>query len=121
MTSMKIAQFSGRSTTFAHLRPTFFHLFDLGPPVSNELPLQMINNQLKENIIQRWILYVIRSYLQVGLFFFSINSLILSGFPLTSFHLTEALLSAFSWPYTLVVAAVQKYREMTFVYNYSHL
>ena len=54
-------------------------------------------------------------------FFFSINTLILSGFPLTSFHLTEALLSAFSWPYTLVVAAVQKYREMTFVYNYSHL
>ena len=37
---------------------------------------------------------------------FSINSLILCGFPLISFHLTEAPLSAFSWLYTLVCAAV---------------
>ena len=35
---------------------------------------------------------------------FSINSLILSGFPLTSFHLAEASLPAFSWLY--------KYHEM---------
>ena len=39
-------------------------------------------------------------------FLFSINSLILCGFPLISFHLTEAPLSAFSWLYTLVCAAV---------------
>ena len=37
-------------------------------------------------------------------FVFSINSLILSGFPLTSLHLAEALLSAFLWLYTLVFA-----------------
>ena len=49
---------------------------------------QMINNQLKENIIQGWLLHVIRSFLQVG-FVFSINSLILSVFPLTSFHLAK--------------------------------
>ena len=54
-------------------------------------------------------------------FVFSINSLILSGFPLTSFHLVEASLSAFSWLYSLVCTIVQKYREMSFVYNYSHL
>ena len=30
-------------------------------------------------------------------FVFGINSLILSGFPLTSFDLAEASLSAFSW------------------------
>ena len=36
-------------------------------------------------------------------FIFGINLLILSGFPLTSFHLTEASLSAFLWlVYTLV-------------------
>ena len=51
-------------------------------------------------------------------FIFSINSLILSGFPLTSFHLDEASLSAFSWISTLV--CVKKYHEMSFIYNYSH-
>ena len=49
-------------------------------------------------------------------FVFSINSLILSGFPLTS----EPSLSAFSWLYTLVCAFVQIYHEMSFIYNYSH-
>ena len=39
-------------------------------------------------------------------FVFSISSLILSGFPLTSFHLAEASLPAFSWFYTLVCVAV---------------
>ena len=41
-------------------------------------------------------------------FVFSITSLILSGFPLTSFHLAEASLW---WLHTLVCALVQKYRE----------
>ena len=54
-------------------------------------------------------------------FIFSINSLILSGFPLTSFHLAEASLFAFSWLYTLVCAVVQKHNEMSFIHNYSHL
>ena len=49
-------------------------------------------------------------------FAFSINSLILSVFLLTSFHLAEASLSPFSWLYTLVCAVVQKYHEMSFVY-----
>ena len=46
-------------------------------------------------------------------FVFSINSLILSGFPLTTFHLAEASLS-------LVSAVVQKYHEMSYIYNYSY-
>ena len=41
-------------------------------------------------------------------FIFSVNSLILSSFPLTSFHLGEASLSAFTWLYTFVCAVVQK-------------
>ena len=53
-------------------------------------------------------------------FVFRINLLILSGFPFTSFHLAEALLSDFLWLYTLVSALVQKYYEMSFIYNYSH-
>ena len=54
-------------------------------------------------------------------FLFSINSLILSGFPLTSFHLAEASLSPFLWLYTPVCAVVQRYHEMYFLYNYSSL
>ena len=45
-------------------------------------------------------------------FVFSIISLILSGFPLTSFHSAEASLSAISWLCTLVCAVVQKYHEI---------
>ena len=50
---------------------------------------------------------------------FGINLSILSGFPLTFFHLAEALLSAFSWLYTFIDVVVQKYRKMSFIYNYS--
>ena len=53
-------------------------------------------------------------------FVFSINSKFLPGFPLTSFYLAEALLSAFWWLYTLECAVVQKYYEMRFINNYSH-
>ena len=41
-------------------------------------------------------------------FVFSINSLILPGFPLTSFHLAEASLSISLWLYALVCAVAQK-------------
>ena len=43
-----------------------------------------------------------------SVFVFSINSLILSRFPLTSFHLADASQCAFSWLYTLVCAVVQE-------------
>ena len=68
--------------------------------------LQMITNELKENIIQVWLLYFIGSFLQVA-FVFSFNSLILPGFPLTSFHLAETSLSVFSWLYTVMCVAIQ--------------
>ena len=35
---MKIVQFSKPPTTLVHLRLKFFHLFDLGRPISNEPP-----------------------------------------------------------------------------------
>ena len=53
-------------------------------------------------------------------FAFSMNSLILPGFPLTSFHLAEASVFALSWHYTLACAFVQKYHKMYFVYSYSN-
>ena len=54
-----------------HLRPEFFHPLDLGRPIPKEPPfsLQVITNPLKENIIQEWLLYVIRSFLQVDFHF----------------------------------------------------
>ena len=55
-----------------------------------------------------------------SVFVFSINSLIFSGFSLTSFHLAEASLSAFSWLYTLRCAVVRKSHGVSFIYNYSY-
>ena len=68
MTSMKIVRFSRPSTPLIHLGPRFFHPLDLVRLILNERPspLQMITNQLKENIIQEWLLYVTKSFLQVG-------------------------------------------------------
>ena len=54
---------------------------------------------------------------------FSINSLILPGFPLTSFYLAKASISAFLCFYTLVYVVVQKYLGMAFkiihIFQYS--
>ena len=59
MTSMKIVRLSRPFTP--HLRPKYFLPLDLGSPISNEPapPLQMITNQLKENMTQGRLLYVI--------------------------------------------------------------
>ena len=100
MTLMKIVQFSRASPPplLAQLRPTFFHPLDPGRPIpppwswtsnfKRTSPLHLKTNQLKENLIQRWLFYLIRSLLQVG-FRFPTNSLILCDFPVIFFHLTE--------------------------------
>ena len=52
----------------------------------NAPPLQMITNQLKENIIQEWLLYVIRSFLQVGFRFqYELINLVWLSFDFFSF------------------------------------
>ena len=49
-------------------------------------PLQMITNQLKENIIQDWLLYVIRSFFQVGFRFqYQLINLVWLSFDFFSF------------------------------------
>ena len=55
--------------------------------------LQMITNQFKKNNPRMTIMLSGPSFRSA--FVFGINSLILSGFPLTSFDLAEASLSAF--------------------------
>ena len=71
MTSMKIVQFSRLPTPLVDLRPKFFQPLDLDVQTQTNPhpPLQMITNQLKENIIERWLLYVIKSFLQIGFSF----------------------------------------------------
>ena len=125
MTSMKITQCS-RPPLHPPCLPTSKILppLDLGRPISNK-PFQMITNQLKVNIIQGWLLYVIRSGLSFrSAFVFNINSLIFSGFRLTFFAFiwsksrqswTEPALCTFSWHYILVCEVVQKYHEMLFL------
>ena len=93
MTSMKTVEFSRPPTLIVHLRPKFFHSLDLGCPVSNEpspplTHLQMITNQLKKKHNPR--MTVICYQVIPSAFVFSMNSLILPGFPLTSFNLAEA-------------------------------
>ena len=101
-----------------HLLPNSFHPLDLGRPILDEPqrhhPLQMITNQLKENIIQGWCDY----YMLSGPFFrlafvFSMNPLLMSGFPLSSFHLVEAsllylLLRGFSLLYVQLYENIKK-------------
>ena len=84
-------------TPLVHLRPKFFHPSDLGCPISEETPSP------KENINKRWHYYMLSGPTFRSAFVFTINSLALSGFPLTSYHLAEAWLSAFSWLCTLVL------------------
>ena len=90
----------------------------LPPPLINSL--QMITNHLKENIIQGWLLYVIRTFLQVGFRcqYQTIN-LVWLFFDFFSFSWSHTFISPSSWLYTLVCAVVKKYQEMSFVYNYS--
>ena len=45
MASMKIVQFSRPPTPLVQLRPKFFHLLDLGRPISNEPPPSPNDNQ----------------------------------------------------------------------------
>ena len=54
-------------TPVVHLHSKFFHFLTLDVYFQTNLPsLQMITNQFKENIIQGWLSYVIRFFLQVG-------------------------------------------------------
>ena len=66
----KLANFQDPPTSLVQLRPKFFHPLDFQTPNfkrnSLPLPLQIMTNQLKENIIQGWLLHDIRSFLQVG-------------------------------------------------------
>ena len=123
MTAIKIVQFLRPPTPLVHLHPKFFHLIDHGRLISDEpsSPLQMITNQLKENIIQGWLVYVIRSFLQVG-FRFHYQPINLVWLPLTFFHLAEAsLLYLLLCGFTLLcVQFSENIKKCLLFNNYSH-
>ena len=118
MTSMKIIQFSRPLTPLSIYVQNSFTPLTLDVHFQKNHPLLMITNHLKENIIQGLYYYMLSDLSFRSAFVFSINSLVLSGFPLTSFHLAEASLSAFSWLYTLVSSIVQKYHEMLQLFTF---
>ena len=102
--------------------PSFIYVQKSSNPLILDVQFQMKSSspngnqsiQIKDNPRMALIFYQVLP----SAFVFSINSLISSRFHLTFLHLAEASLSAFSWPYTLVSEAVQKYHEMYFTYNY---
>ena len=131
MTSMKIVQFlsppiptcTSTSKIPPHPWPWTSNLKRTLPPPS--LSLQMITNQLKENIIQEWLLHIIRSFLQVGFRF---------QYQLNFFWLSFDFFS-FSWSLTIyffvalyscvcvcvyVCVCVCLYVCVSFIYNYLH-
>ena len=137
MTSMKIIQFSRPPTPPAHPPPQSSHpppplsiyLQNSFPPLTLDVhfqtqppppPSSNDNQSVKRKHNPRMTIICYQVLLSGRLSFFSLCSLILHGFPLTSFHLPEASLSAFSWLYTLVCAFVQKYHKLSFIYNCSY-
>ena len=81
-------------------------------------PLQMITNQLKENIIQDWLLYVIRSFFQVGFRFqYQLINLVWLSFDFFSF--SWSLTICFFMDLYSCVCSCLKYHKMSFIYNYS--
>ena len=93
------------------------------PPPSPPPPrLSLNDNQsIKKNIIQGWLLHVIRSFLQVGFRFQCQHiNLVWLSFDFFSFSWSLTIISPSSWLYILVCTVVRKYQGMSFVYNYSH-
>ena len=82
------------------------------------LPFLKTTNQLKENIVQRWLLYVTRSFLHVG-FCFQYQLINLIWLCFDFFPFSWSLTICFPWLHALVCAVVQKNRKVFFIYNYS--
>ena len=112
MTSMKTVKFLRPLTPLVHPRPKFFPPFDLWRSISKKPPRQMITNQEKENIIQGWLLFVLRSFF-LAVFCFQYQ---LINFDWLYFD----SISDFWWLYTLLCIVAQKYHKFFFTYSYSH-
>ena len=103
MTSMKTVKVLRPLTPLVHPRPKFFSPFNLWRSISKKPSRQMITNQVKENIIQGWLLFVLRSFFLAGFCF---------QYQLINFDwLYFDSISDFWWLYTLLCIVAQKYHN----------
>ena len=103
MTSMKTVKVLRTLTPLVHPRPKFFSPFNLWRSISKKPSRQMITNQVKENIIQGWLLFVLRSFFLAGFCF---------QYQLINFDwLYFDSISDFWWLYTLLCIVAQKYHK----------
>ena len=106
--------------TTLSIRPKFFHPLDPGRPISNKPPLQMINNQLKENVIQGWLLCVIRPFLQVGFRFqYQLTNLVWLSFDFFLFSWSPTI-CFFVALYSCVCSCPKSITKCLLLINYSH-
>ena len=123
LTSIKIVQFS-RPPTLLSIMSKILHPLELGNPISDEPSpppprIQMITNQLKENILQGWLWYVIRSVLQVGFrFLYELINLVWLFFDFFSFR--WSLTTFFFVALYSCACSCPKISQNFFVCNYSH-
>ena len=92
------------------------------PPPPPPPPIQMIANQLKENIIQGWLLYVIRLFLQVSFRFqYQLINVVQLSFDFFSFgwNLTICFFRGSMLLWVQFFINIKKYLLFTFIY-YSH-
>ena len=105
---MKIAKFWRPPTPLVQLHPNFFHPLVLG---TNPSPSQMTANQLKENVIEGWLLYLVRSFLQFG-FHFQYQLINLVWLSIDFFSFSWSFFSFSSvvefWPANLFLRAILK-------------
>ena len=122
MTFIKNFQFWRPPTPLVYFWPNFFYPFDLRCPISKEpspLPSNMITNELKDNIIQGWLLYVIRSFLQVD-FHIHYQLINLVWFSCDFFSFSRSLTICFFVALCSCVRSCPKISRNVFFYNYSH-
>ena len=119
MMPMKIVQLSRPPTPLVHLCPKLVHPLDLGRPILNVPHSPNDNQSIKRNHNPRMTIICYQVLPSSRLSFSVSTQWFYLAFSLTSFHLAEFSLSAFSWLYTLMWAVVHKYHEMSFIYNYS--
>ena len=115
----KLFNFHNPPTPHVHICSKSFHPLDLGRPASNSSPSLNDNQSIKKNLIQRWLSYVIRSFLKVGFHFqYQLNNLVWFSF---TFHLAEASLSVFFCSFILLCVEFPKDITKCLLFIISHI
>ena len=117
MTSMSIVPFSWATPQLCIYVQNSSTTSTLDVQFQTNPPLQIITNQLKENIIKWWLLYVLRSFLQVG-FGFRYQIINFAWLSFDFFSLSWSLTICFFVALYSCVCSCPKYHEISFNYFY---